>query len=600
MVKAIVALLVGLALCACAPLLGEAEVFDIEQEGAKASQLHTVALSEHNAAVINDVLQRMRPLDTLLVPNKTFWTMGGISASGARHNPGLGSLAWCCQFLVCWGESEPRVRLHQVVAARRDGRGEGLHPAERRAQPHAHLLGHGYDGRTPLRKHAIRQSVNPSALAGRWTATASGGGVGSSIWRCRRTARACWSCATQASCWSSTGCSRSITAPPPPGRNACTRAGGRLSALVIRVQDSPYWSFWANDVDTLEVRHAAVDVRRNAARQHDLYNLQAFNTDGFDVAGRAPTTTAERSRGEQTGRARLTRKACCAAGRHVWIHDCSVWNDDDSVCVKELGREGQQAQCSEHILVERVAASGLGLSVGSVGASADHHCVRNVTFRDCTMRDTYKVRSGMARRGQRRRCGGGAGGALQQTCGEVSVAAAQGIYVKSRPDAQAAEGSYRPPSARDQELLELLQRSYREDEELEGTLLAAHGGVRGGDDDSESLEAFLERVQSVFDGMGLELTPLDEGALLALDAEAQEQQQEMGAGGASETATGMSAEISDVMYENIVIHKPTQWSIWVGPQQAVYAGACSLLWPWVPGAPRPPHSLTAWVQCDSY
>mmetsp|Transcript_3689 Transcript_3689/g.13260 ORF Transcript_3689/g.13260 Transcript_3689/m.13260 type:complete len:589 (+) Transcript_3689:118-1884(+) len=495
MVKAIVALLVGLALCACAPLLGEAEVFDIEQEGAKASQLHTVALSEHNAAVINDVLQRMRPLDTLLVPNKTFWTMGGISASGLTDVTIQleGTLKFSSSI-----KSWPRDETGAVKGC------------------------------------ILLSDARNLTLTSSGTGTLDGNGER-------------W--------W---GWLKYLEVQEDRPRLLELRNSSQLLVEHWLLKDSPYWSFWANDVDTLEVRHAAVDVRRNAARQHDLYNLQAFNTDGFDVAG-----------------------------RHVWIHDCSVWNDDDSVCVKELGREGQQAQCSEHILVERVAASGLGLSVGSVGASADHHCVRNVTFRDCTMRDTYKVGSGMARRGQRRRCGGGAGGALQQTCGEVSVAAAQGIYVKSRPDAQAAEGSYRPPSARDQELLELLQRSYREDEELEGTLLAAHGGVRGGDDDSESLEAFLERVQSVFDGMGLELTPLDEGALLALDAEAQEQQQEMGAGGASETATGMSAEISDVMYENIVIHKPTQWSIWVGPQQAVYAGACSLLWPWVPGTSCP-------------
>ena len=51
---------------------------------------------------------------------------------------------------------------------------------------------------------------------------------------------------------------------------------------------------------------------------------------------------------------------------------------------------GKNAQCSENWLVERVRASGLGLTVGSIGPSGEHTCVRNVTFRDCVMDDTVK------------------------------------------------------------------------------------------------------------------------------------------------------------------------------------------------------------------
>jgi hypothetical protein len=56
-----------------------------------------------------------------------------------------------------------------------------------------------------------------------------------------------------------------------------------------------------------------------------------------------------------------------------------VWNQDDTVAVKDG---------SQDMLFERVTASGVGLTIGSIGSST----VRNITFRDCNMYDTYKVR----------------------------------------------------------------------------------------------------------------------------------------------------------------------------------------------------------------
>jgi hypothetical protein len=93
------------------------------------------------------------------------------------------------------------------------------------------------------------------------------------------------------------------------------------------------------------------------------------------------------------------------------------------------------------MLFERINASGVGLTIGSIGPSTSHTCVRNITFRDSIMHDTFK-----------------------------------GIYMKSRPG--------------------------------EGT-----------------------------------------------------------------------GEIRDVLYQNITMYNPTQWAIWIGPQQAGYSNACSLLWP---------------------
>jgi hypothetical protein len=116
----------------------------------------------------------------------------------------------------------------------------------------------------------------------------------------------------------------------------------------LYLKDSPFWTVWADASDGLEIRYSTVDAARSNVETHDLIDMTAFNTDGFDVAG-----------------------------RNVWIHDVEVWNQDDCVAVKDR---------SEDMLIERVTASGVGLTIGSIGNSA----VRNITFRDCVMHNTYK------------------------------------------------------------------------------------------------------------------------------------------------------------------------------------------------------------------
>lgn len=112
--------------------------------------------------------------------------------------------------------------------------------------------------------------------------------------------------------------------------------------------NSPYWTFWVHGVDGLEVRYSDVDARRDNSEEHTLLDLTAFNTDGFDVTG-----------------------------KNVWIHDCTVWNQDDCVAVKDG---------SENMLIERITASGLGLTIGSIGGTT----VKNITFRDSYMKNTVK------------------------------------------------------------------------------------------------------------------------------------------------------------------------------------------------------------------
>eukprot|EP00040_Diaphanoeca_grandis_P032516 m.197139 g.197139 ORF g.197139 m.197139 type:complete len:445 (+) comp32648_c4_seq1:21-1355(+) len=113
-------------------------------------------------------------------------------------------------------------------------------------------------------------------------------------------------------------------------------------------KNSPYWTFWADGSDGLEVRFSKIDARRDGSNHHDVIDLTAFNTDGFDVTG-----------------------------NNVWIHDVSVWNQDDSICVKDG---------STNMLFERINASGLGLTIGSIGGST----VDNITFRDSYMDHTAK------------------------------------------------------------------------------------------------------------------------------------------------------------------------------------------------------------------
>ena len=88
--------------------------------------------------------------------------------------------------------------------------------------------------------------------------------------------------------------------------------------------NSPYWTFWVHGVDGLEVRFCEIrspetsqdiltfdsfdfSARRTDQDHHGIIDLTAFNTDGFDVTG-----------------------------KNVWIHDCTVWDQDDCIAVKVI------------------------------------------------------------------------------------------------------------------------------------------------------------------------------------------------------------------------------------------------------------------------
>jgi polygalacturonase len=124
---------------------------------------------------------------------------------------------------------------------------------------------------------------------------------------------------------------------------------------------SPRWTCWFHDIADLIIRYSNIDNRRNSKENHSLWNLGAFNTDGFDIAG-----------------------------KNVHVHDCSIWNQDDCIGVKQMDGAGINSNCSSNMLFERIEASGLGLTIGSIGPSKHHSCVRDITFRNCTMKNSYK------------------------------------------------------------------------------------------------------------------------------------------------------------------------------------------------------------------
>ena len=55
------------------------------------------------------------------------------------------------------------------------------------------------------------------------------------------------------------------------------------------------------------------------------------------------------------------------SGRDVWIHDCSILNDDDSIAVKPCSKDPSScyfSNCSENMLIERLVLTGAPTSLG--------------------------------------------------------------------------------------------------------------------------------------------------------------------------------------------------------------------------------------------
>jgi len=261
-------------------------IVDYEKVGAKPYD-QTNATQWANGALLNKTLRALQPGDVFVVPNKTYHLMGGITADGLTGVTFQidGTLSYYASI-----NEWPRK-----------------------------------DGGRVLDCMELNQMTN-------CTFTSSGVGTlegnGQTWWGI-------------------------------PGIGYLVRGENRPKLLTMRnsknvlvenlyLHNSPYWNFLGEHADGLEIRNCHIDARRTKQDKHDIIDMTAFNTDGFDVTG-----------------------------NNVWIHDCTVWNQDDCVAVKDG---------SSNMLIERINASGVGLTIGSIGSST----VKNITFRDCHMHNTYK------------------------------------------------------------------------------------------------------------------------------------------------------------------------------------------------------------------
>ena len=124
-------------------------------------------------------------------------------------------------------------------------------------------------------------------------------------------------------------------------------SGKNIKIERIFFKDPPYWTTHIHTDNHLEIADCKIEAWRISHDTHTIIDLSAFNTDGFDVTG-----------------------------DDIWIHDCTVWNQDDSFCVKDN---------TNNVVIENINASGLGLTIGSIASS-----VNNITFRNANMYHTYK------------------------------------------------------------------------------------------------------------------------------------------------------------------------------------------------------------------
>lgn len=147
-----------------------------------------------------------------------------------------------------------------------------------------------------------------------------------------------------------------------PGVGYLVRGKNRPPLLVVHnatdfvlehilLTQAPRFNFQSQFLKNATIRYCQVSARRTSDDGHSAIDLTAFNTDGFDVGG-----------------------------TDIHIHDCDVWNQDDTFCIKA------NHETTSNVLVENCRASGVGLSVGSIGDAN----VRNVTFRNVEMHHTSK------------------------------------------------------------------------------------------------------------------------------------------------------------------------------------------------------------------
>jgi polygalacturonase len=151
----------------------------------------------------------------------------------------------------------------------------------------------------------------------------------------------------------------------------------------LKMMNSPSFHLLLTDVARVEVRFLEIHVDRGEMRR--LKKLKRSLRMGMPLGSEVlndPVLQPED----------LNTDGIDPSGRDVWIHDCFINNDDDSIAVKPC-RKGSctTSDCSQNMLIENMILAGFGASIGSVPPDADApSCVRNITFKNISMPKTGK------------------------------------------------------------------------------------------------------------------------------------------------------------------------------------------------------------------
>ncbi len=186
------------------------------------------------------------------------------------------------------------------------------------------------------------------------------------------------------------------------------RASMDIKVEYITLVNSPYWTLTLEAIGA-EVHHVNILIDRKY--QRDLVNntmyedvaayrkkhRQLRTTDGGgagdDVKFHFPTLPDWLLQPQN-----LNTDGIDPIGEDIYIHDCIILNDDDSIAVKPP-RNGKKGfvmnrtipyECTRNITIEDVVLTGFGASIGSVGPNSDHPCVDRVRFKNIKMPGTGK------------------------------------------------------------------------------------------------------------------------------------------------------------------------------------------------------------------
>jgi len=172
----------------------------------------------------------------------------------------------------------------------------------------------------------------------------------------------------------------------------------------VTLVNSPYWTLTLEAIGA-EVHHVNILVDRNYQRQliNDTAAMEGFRDASHPIGNLRDSRQMQRNKlnfhfpdiipNWILQPQDLNTDGIDPIGRDIYIHDCIVLNDDDSVAVKPPlhGKKGSVMngtipyECTGNITIEDMVLVGFGASIGSVGPLESHPCVDNVRFKNIKM-----------------------------------------------------------------------------------------------------------------------------------------------------------------------------------------------------------------------